>query len=441
MVKDIIVGIVKEIKSLPKVLIVGRVAWTKEESTLSGIFSDYPAHKLAYICIETSKPDFSRCKYHFQISEVAMIQKLFKWSVKTGNALTSEKAIINFDNEKQEKRLLHHVRAHRSIFYLYLRELLWLFGAWKSKELKKFIADTKPDVIFCVSDPLPLMNRLEHYVIKYAGKPAVLFLMDDVYSYTTCHNIQNRFYRWILRRQVIPLIKKCNTHFAISQKMKAECDVLFGTNCVLLTKGIERFANPLQKIHAPISIVYTGNLLYGRLETLAAIAKTIEKINILGQCKALLDIYTQTELYDDEKRQLLDIPGVSYLHEPVPYSSLAKIYEASDIVLFVESLEERYKYMARLSFSTKLTDYLACGRCIFAVGAEDIAPMEYLRDADIGILCTSIKEVDEKLTDLLLHRDKILLKAQKSLDYGRKNHSKQIMCERLNDYLKKACVE
>lgn len=413
-----------------KVLVVGRIAWTKDESTLSSIFCDYPADKISYICIETRKPDFSRCKRHFQISEIAMIRKLFMWNVKTGNALISEKAIIDFDNEKQEKRVLRHVRAHRSILFLFLREILWWFGGWKSKGLKRFISDTKPDVIFCVGDPLPLMNKLERFVIKQAGKPAALFLMDDIYSYTTCHNIQNRFYRWMLRRQVIPLIKSCKKHFAISPKMKSECDELFGTNCVLLTKGIEIFSKPLQQVHSPISIVYTGNLLYGRLGTLAAIAKTIERINNLGQCKALLNVYTQTEL-DDEKRHLLDIPGVSYLHKPVPYSCLSGIYEASDIVLFIESLEEQYKYVARLSFSTKLTDYMASGRCIFAVGAEDIAPMEYLRDADIGILCSSIKEVDEKLTDLLLHQEKILSLAKKSFVFGKEYHSKEIMQDRL----------
>lgn len=419
----------KEMYYYPKILVVGRIAWTKDESTLSNIFCDYPSDKISYICIETRNPDFSRCKRHFQISEIAMIRKIFMWNIKTGNALTSEKTTIDFDNEKQEKRVLRHVRAHRSILFLFLREILWWLGGWKSKELNKFISDSNPDIIFCVGDPLPLMNKLERFVIKQAGKPAVLFLMDDIYSYTTCHNIQNRFYRWMLRCQVIPLIKSCKAHFAISPKMKGECDELFGTNCVLLTKGIEKVADPLQQVHSPISIAYTGNLLYGRFGTLAAIAKTIERINKQGQCRALLNIYTQTEV-DDVKRRLLDIPGVSYLHKPVPYSCLSGIYEASDIVLFIESLEEQYKYVARLSFSTKLTDYMASGRCIFAVGAEDIAPMEYLRDADIGIQCNSLKEIDEKLTDLLFHQEKILSMANKSLFYGEKNHNKQMMHKR-----------
>ena len=127
----------------------------------------------------------------------------------------------------------------------------------------------------------------------------------------------------------------------------------------------------------------------------------------------------------------MTITGACQLYPPVPYSELARIYESSDIVLFVESLEERYKYIARLSFSTKLTDYLACGRCILAVGAEDIAPMEYLRNAGIAVLCYTQKQVVDNLKSLLSHKEEIILRAKDSVDFGKKNHSAEIMHDRL----------
>ena len=168
------------------------------------------------------------------------------------------------------------------------------------------------------------------------------------------------------------------------------------------------------------------------MSTLAVIARTINSLNATGTANAKLDIYTQTVL-NEKQRNLLEIEGASQLFEPVAYDDLPKVYEQSDIVLFVESLEEKYKYIARLSFSTKLTDYLACGRCIFAVGAEDTAPIEYLQEAKIAVTCGSEDEIENKLFQLLTHPNTILELAEKSQRYGSEHHNMQLMQKRLLD--------
>ena len=78
------------LKKYPKVLIVGRVAWTANQSTLSSIFHNYPAENLAYICIETQEPDYGCCANHFQISEIALIKRLFNKKTKTGKDLVHQ---------------------------------------------------------------------------------------------------------------------------------------------------------------------------------------------------------------------------------------------------------------------------------------------------------------------------------------------------------------
>lgn len=111
-----------------KILIVGRVAWTKNESTLTGVFKGFPSDRLAYVCIETLEPNFDCCKQHFQISEIAMLKRLIKWNTKTGNKVVENHSTINEINKEKEQGVLSYVRGHRSIFLLYLRELLWLMG-------------------------------------------------------------------------------------------------------------------------------------------------------------------------------------------------------------------------------------------------------------------------------------------------------------------------
>ena len=411
-----------------KVLVVGRVAWTASQCTQNSIFNGFNPKNLAYICIETQDPDFSHCANHFQISEIALIKRLFKWNTLTGHkripgANSSEEKSL----EKKEASTGGWIRRHRSSLFLYIREMLWRLNGWKTKELDQFIDDFAPDVLFFLSDPLPLINRLHLYILRKTNLPAAIFLMDDIWSYESGRT----GLRYLLRREVEKLVPACKAHFAISPKMKEECDSLFNTDCILLTKGIERFAEPLQLLHSPITLVYTGNLIYGRLYSLAAIASTIEKINGAGKNTVMLNIYTQTEL-NEKERELLDKPGVCQLHPPVPYSELEKIYNESDILLFVESLQDKYKNIARLSFSTKLTDYLACGRCIFAVGAENIAPIEYLRNADVAVTCSSIKDIENKLQSLLESPERITTLARRSLEYGKIHHNTELMQERLS---------
>lgn len=418
----------------PRILIVGRVAWTANESTLPGIFNGFPSDRLAYICIETRQPDLSKCGSHFQISETAMLRRLFKWNTKTGQAVTVTDSVINKTNERQEQAILSRVRAHRSVSYLYMRELLWLIGGWKTRALKEFVSEFQPDVVFCVGDPLPLMNRLQRYVLKKAKVPGAIFIMDDIYSSSNRKKLSHRFYRWLLRQEVRPLIKLCSAHFAISPKMKQEYDELFGIDCEILTKGIEHHELPLDSVHSPIALVYTGNLLYGRKKTLETIAKTIAKINEEGDNVAFLNIYTQT-VVPEEQRDLLEIGGASKLYGPVTYSELPSIYNDSDIVLFVESLDERYKHVARLSFSTKLTDYMASGRCIFAVGASDIAPIEYLRESNMAMTCSSENEIEDKLKQLLANSEKITEYAHAAAKQGIEYHDARLMHERLYNAL------
>ncbi|MBQ9254227.1 MAG: hypothetical protein IJ180_05570 [Bacteroidales bacterium] len=421
----------------PRILIIGRVAWTKDESTLSGIFKGYPSDRLAYVCIETREPDLSHCKQHFQISETAMIRRFWNWKVKTGSKIVESSGAINKKNERQERQMLSTVRSHRSIWLLFLRELLWCVGYWKSKELKQFVMDFAPDVVFCVGDPLPLMNRLQCFIATSAKKPATMFFMDDIWTYKSCHGTLQHIYRHLLRRQVKPLVQICQAHFAISPKMMREYDKQFGIKCSLLTKGIETNQNVLRRgaVHSPIAMVYTGNLLYGRLKTLTIMASAIRQMNEgVGSTQAILHIYTQTQLSEQDVIEL-EQGGASILHKSVPYAQLQQVYNQSDVVLFVESLEERYRHIAWLSFSTKLTDYMGSGKCIFAIGDAETAPIEYLRETDIAIVCTSYDEIPQQLTEIIGHNDLIHEKAKMAFDYGQQYHSIEVMSQRLKTVL------
>lgn len=414
--------------SLPKVLIVSRGVWDDAgtASTLSNIFQNYDSEMLSQIYIETKKPNTRLCQNFFQISEFSLIKKIYKWKTKSGRRVDATYA-ANTDVARKEAKTMQYVREHRSFAFKILRELLWHLNGWKSEELRSFIQEENPDVLWLTGSPLILMNRLSQYVVKQSGKPYCIYEMDDVYSYKNCgNNPCNYIYRFFLRRRVEKLIKGASQVFVISPKMKREFDTFFGINSIVLTKGIDFTHRSFRDVKPakPVNMVYLGNLLYGRLSTIEKLAFALDEINCLTK-RIILTIYTGSRISDAVKENLTKNGNVIF-HEPVPYMFVEGIIIQSDVVLFAESFEEKKKNTARLSFSTKLTDYFAGGKCLLAIGPEDIAPMEYLINNDAAVTVTSEQEILIRL-EYLLNPGTIELYARKAYDCGLRNHDKHIL--------------
>ena len=413
-------------KELPKILIVSRGVWDDNgtSSTLTNIFENYDKNKLSQIYIETKKPNTNHCSSFFQISEFSLVRKIYKWKTQTGHRVDS----VYVQDEtiaQKEAETMQYVRGHRSFLYTVLREFLWHLNGWKSKELKAFINEENPDVIWLTGSPLILMNRLSQYVVKVAKKPYCIYEMDDVYSYKNCGNNPLKYiYRFFLRKRVKSLIKGASQVFVISPKMKKEFDGIFGINSCMLTKGID-FSNrqfvPYNP-EDPINMVYMGQLIYDRISSIVMLAKALDVINAKGK-QIVLNIYTGTQIPESIKDTIIKNGSVCFC-APVPYSQVDGIINQSDVVLFAESLDPKFKNIARLSFSTKLTDYFAGGKCLFAIGPDDIAPIEYLKEKNAAIVVTNKGELVDKL-EYLASPNVISEYAEKSYRCGEQNHNKR----------------
>lgn len=429
---------------LPRVLIVCRSVWDDTQgtsSTLTNLFQNYDADKLAHIYIETKKPNTRCCKSFFQISEYSLVHKILHWKTKTGfyiNTYTNDVVIADKKIAAQEENAMSFIRKNRSIFFTFLREFLWLLNGWRSKELKSFFTDFNPDVIFLDGSPLVLMNRINRFVLEVTKKPGVILLMDDNYSYKSCKgNYPYCVYKYFLRKSIKPLVDKCDKVFVYSPKMKKEYDGIFGIDSLLLTKGIDfsKISYKSYQVQKPIKLVYLGQVIYGRIYSLIAIAEALGKINANG-VKMQLYIYTNNPITDDLKNKLV-VKNSVFLMNPVPYSEVPNVIAESDVLLFVESFTKRYKNTARLSFSTKITDYLSSSKCILAIGPADIAPIEYFKKEDAAIVVTDINEIQSKL-EYLCNQDVITEYSRKGFECARRNHDMIVVDNLLKSTLKNA---
>lgn len=421
----------------PKVLIVSRGVWDDAgtSSTLSNIFQNYDSTQLSQIYIETKKPNTQLCQSFFQISEFSLIKKLYKWNTKTGCRVDAS-YVNDTDVARKETITMQYVRGHRSFAYNILRELLWHFNGWKTKDLQSFIKEKNPDVVWLTGSPLILMNRLAQYVVRQAGKPYCIFEMDDVYSYRNCGSNPFKYiYRYFLRRRVRKLMQNARQVFVISHKMKQEFDALFGIDSIVLTKGIDFSNRPYVTSvpSKPVNMVYAGQLIYGRLSTVQKLAAALDEINKTDK-RIVLSIYTPTPIPEEVRNEITE-NGSVILRDPVPYTQVEGIIRESDVVLFIETFEEKKKNIARLSFSTKITDYLAGGKCVLAIGPADIAPMEYLQENEAAVTVTREKEIPEKLKYLLMPGI-IEQYSRRAYECGRKNHDKEMIDDMVFSKLK-----
>ena len=154
----------------------------------------------------------------------------------------------------------------------------------------------------------------------------------------------------------------------------------------------------------------------------------IREINKDGQ-KIVLDIYTNTELTPDMEARI-NVPGCCNLHAPIPQSEVFKKQAEADVLLFAESLSDKSK-TARLSFSTKLTDYFSAGKCVWGVGNTDLGPIDYLRTEDAGLVSTDKESIIQVITSIANTPAIVSEYAKKAYDCGVRNHDAQTIINKL----------
>ncbi|MDO5309836.1 MAG: hypothetical protein Q4G03_10170 [Planctomycetia bacterium] len=425
---------------VPKVLIATISAWRGEPSlhTLMNVFSCWDPEKIAVVYTRADLPQTDRAARFFQISESAVLRSVFRPWRKVGKETPALNAEQPSAEAVAERQRYAKSGLSRTRFLNTCREIVWLLGRWKSPKLRQFVDSFEPDLLFFPLYPTIYMGRLQQYLAKMTGKPFVCYMFDDNYSYASCKSPIAYIHRFFLRRKIRWLCKNCRELFVIVDKQKEEVDSLFGVNSHILTKGVR--VDPTladRPVKRPLRFVYTGNLLIGRGESLALVADQLNELNTLaGRELATLEIYSGTQLPEELDKRLNR--GSVRRCGFVPRSEVARIQCEADVALFVEALEGRKVNTARLSFSTKITDYLGNGKCILAVGKESFAPLAYFRKYDAALTACSAQELRAVLTELLERPEIVLEYQKKALRCAKLNHDKDMMDERFLSVMRSA---
>lgn len=420
------------------ILITSIPSWNQRSgaNTFSTLFEKFDSDDLANLYIRPEIPDSTVCSRYFNIREWQVVRSVLKRGVVTGSEV-ERLSISECDNQglRKDQSKTEYYSKNRKRVFLWLREMAWKLGRWKSKELNEFLDNFRPEVLAFSIEPYPYFNRINEYIIKKCNPQKVIgYLWDDNFTYKQCPN--NVFFlieRFFLRKQVRRLVNSCTHVLAINPKMKEECDKEFGVDSIIMTKPLRVRTIPnYQYQGGVIRLLYTGSLVIGRDRVLKAIAQAVDKINV--DCVRMkLDIYTNTAINEEYRGKINNYKGCE-LHSAIPQSQVFVEQENSDVLIFCESLEKGNN-IARLSFSTKITDYLSSGRCIMAVGPQDNSSIDYFTREDVALVCTQEDEIYDTLKRLVDNDGLLEMYAEKSCHCGFKNHSAEIMNEKLKQII------
>lgn len=419
-----------------KILIVSPTPWDDNNSfgnSFSNIFGGNPNYEIANIYLQEGLPNTNVCSKFFQISERTLIKKILKPKTPIGIETFNHPGVKNTDSAMMKK-----AKIMRWQILFWIRDAIWATGLWHSKSLDDFITEFKPDLIVQPIFYEYYVNRIGLYAQRLTGVPMVGYISDD--NYTLKQFSLSPLYwidRLIKRRFVKKTIDRCKLLYVITETQREEYNRIFGEKCEVLFKGGE-FTNLPQYIPgSPVKFIYTGNLGSGRWKTLSSLARSIRRHNGNSDTsKAVLEIYSATPLSDKALGQL-NIEEASFFKGRVDVSEIAAIQSSADVLVYVEPFCLSERYSARLSFSTKIVDYMASGRAILGVGWSQSGGIKYLSANDSAAIITDLAQMDETVDALIENTGLRSELAQKAFELGRRNHK----LSEIREYLYKGLTE
>lgn len=376
-----------------RVLVLSNIEWSDNNAfgnTISNLFHNLKNVEFASLYRRNSKPYNNVCERYYRISYTDMVNNLFKPS-NIGHEFydKSDKSNINDGKNTSENKLISFVHKWRLERLVHLLEnLLFSTKMWKNKKFIDFINDFNPDLIFDFTCTLKATELIIKEIKKI--KPnckLVSFITDDVY-----HSNKSKSIRNVIKYQM----ENADKVYAITPALKESYEKIFNIDIDILRKGCN-LAFPVTKKDNPVkTIVYAGNLLYGRDSTLIRLAEDIEKHNAKSEDKIKLYIYSPT-LIDESIKNKMNKENASQFMGGRPYDEILTVLNKADIVLHVESFDSKQQDMVRNSFSTKIIDALQSGSVLFAIGAKGLSSIDITAEIDGTFIANDLEEINEQI--------------------------------------------
>lgn len=431
--------------SSPKILVVSHNAFSKilnNGKTLESLFDLFPKRDLAQLFFSKNEfPDFDFCDNYFKMTDEDVLKNLVLFRGKYGKKLTYQESVKFEKTEiKNKKNRVWSLLQSISSYIIIFRDLLWKTGLWKTKTLFKWIEEFNPNLIFYCGGNSGFSHDIVLEIKNRYNIPLITYFTDDYLINPLNRNVIDKIHRNRMKKFYSKTVENSSLLFVIGELMAQEYTIYFKKKFHPIMNSIssEKFDyyHEFRNIDKQqIRIVYFGGLHLNRWRMIARLGYIIQQNMSFFPIIPEIQVYTNSEITsvikeDFEKNNIR-------IKKPLVGDDLIKEMVNTDILLHVESNDNYYKSLTKLSVSTKIPEYLLTKNSVLAYGPSEVASIRLLEDNAIGIVIDSEENehsILEKLSSLIENREKRIEIGSKGYRYAKEKFDVEITRK---DFMKK----
>ncbi len=399
---------------------------------LAGISPD----NLAQLYFHQEIPTRKCCLKYFRITDSDILKSVFfrkaHFKIFSENDIDVSSVRSRTDTGRLA-RVYQFSRQRTSLIY-FLRDTMWRFGKWRTKELLKWVQSFAPDVIFLAAGDYAFPYRIAIWLSDFLHIPIVMWCADDFYIEPLNHG---SFFRRIQCRQLLKLsqkvVRRGGTVVTISDMMQRDYAHLFQipTKTIRISSAINQYS---LSTDSRSGVVYVGNLGINRIVPLAELGRALKAAAISG--------FETINVYSGEQnsailQQINKENGLTYCG-CISEREVERLLGTSKFIIFAEAFDNKSICRTKYSLSTKIAESLRSGACILAYGPAEIASIDYLRRYEAAYILKEAAELPDAICRLCSEADEYRHYVQCAQLLAERFHSAEVNEEWLGDILTEA---
>jgi len=264
-------------------------------------------------------------------------------------------------------------------------------------QIKQIVRSENIDLIWCVTNSSSIISLMDH-LLEEISTPVVTMVWDTPQHFVLGQHL-DRLTAQILKHRFAQVLHKSERVSVTGSAMQRVFWRDYGIDSVSIVHGINRdlwhagLASP--RVSNELIIVFAGSL-YAKREW-NALLDAVETTNaIIAKRRVVIRYFGQFPRTGVRKAPFVEFMGT------LPPDVTLRALSGADIAYLPYWFDEKYSYVVRTSFPSKLSTYLAAGLPVLYHGPKDSSPTEFFSVYPVGLCCHShgAKDISENLERL-----------------------------------------
>ena len=400
--------------------------------TMMSLFSEFKKEELCQLYIYPTVPNADMCGSYYRITDKDVLRFYGSFRVKGKEIIPDASFHQMFENSGDEK--IYRTPKNQKSSRILLRDMMWTFARWYSKDLENWLIREAPTVIWVAPGISGFLYDIVEKISKKFSLPVVTYICDDYYFTTPPREMFSRIRCVRLRGKIEKLMQKSAQAIVICPELKETYERHFSVPLNVVMTGSSMPAAEGRSLKETFGCIsYFGNIRCNRYISLADVGKALDAINEEKNTSCRLRIYT-----DEKNREILSVfDGIQSIElcAFVVGDALERAMSEADYLLHVEAFDEASIERVRYSVSTKIADSLASGIPLIAYAPPQVASMQHLIRGACALTVLDPSELKTALSEVLEDGQPGELAVQNALAVALKDHNTEHNSQRMKAIL------